>query len=243
MLAGDSWGRGEWDPTCSVILHSGLEKYLKESGHIVLNICIGGISNQDIVNRISNYLQRSSRLLPELILVFQTEYTRDFKHNKMQTDFFDSQDWTNLTNIQDLQNCWVERFYLQLCKIATMFSIPIKIIGGCSDTKFFDNMENDYPGCDIVCQSFTNLILNGQHTILNPVFSWYTQSAKNLIQKLYKVLPPASIDDLLNEMDRGFERECSLAENPDFFYPDGKHPNRIGHQILFDFLMSKKILD
>jgi len=242
MLVGDSWGCGEWNFNSSGILHPGLEQYLREDGHEVHNISRGSISNLDIVHRISDYYQRHNKQSLDLILVFQTEYSRDFKHNKMQEDF-GVNDWENLKEIKDLQNQWIERFYFRLSEISIRFSVPIKIIGGCSDTIYFDDMSKDYPGCDIVCQSFTNLILFDDDRISDPVFSWYSKSSADLVEKLYKILPMESVNNLVNEIDRGFERECLLKENPTFFYPDGKHPNRIGHRILFDFLKSQKILD
>jgi hypothetical protein len=240
LLVGDSWGCGEWDLHCTSILHTGLEQYLLDDGHQVDNISYGGISNLDIVNRISGYLELPNKLLPNLILVFQTEYSRDYKHDKIQKDF-GCDDWQDLTTVEDLTNKWVERFYFRLSEISSKFSIPIKIIGGCSDTFYFDNMSKDYPGCDIVCQSIVNLILTGDHRISTPIFSWYTKKITELVKKLYEILPLTSIDDLESKIDQGFKRECLLRECPEFFYPDGIHPNRFGHKILFDFLKASRV--
>ena len=34
-------------------------------------------------------------------------------------------------------------------------------------------------------------------------------------------------------------RRSKLLSNKDLFYPDGWHPNRIGHKILFDLIIQK----
>lgn len=241
-LAGDSWACGEWNPECTKILHGGLAQYLQEDGHQVRNLSQGGLSNLDIVHRIKNRHDRYDTEEPDLVLVFQTEYSRDYKHDSMQ-DQFGSGDWQDLTQGQDLVNRWVERFYIQLSEIAAKFAVPIKIIGGCSDTMPFDNMPQDYPGCDIICQSMTNLILNNNHQIQAPIYSWYTKNTRDLIKKFRHHLSDDHMQFIMHDMERGFQRECLLREHPVFFWPDGIHPNRSGHKILFDFLKKTGIFD
>ena len=238
LITGDSWGKGEWNNTCTEINHAGLEKYLLDDGFSVSNISKPGCSNLDVVYRIKNYLDRNQSRLPSKILVFQTEWTRDFKYDDMQKDF-GIDDWTNLSTVTDLQNKWVERFYFRLSEISQKYKIPISIIGGCSDTMFFDDMDKDYSGCEIICQSFTNLVLTKNDYIQNPVYSWYTKETQPLIAKLRKMISEREIDSLLKEIDQGFERESILRENPEYFYPDGIHPNRKSHLMLFQYLKQK----
>lgn len=239
LIVGDSWGIGEWNPECTKILHHGLTYYLNQDEHTVTNISHGGISNLDIVNRLNHYFNRCQEL-PDLVLVFQTEYSRDYKHKNMQEDF-GSKDFDNIKKLEDLRNKWIERFYFRLSEISKKFSLPIKIIGGCSDAMNFDDMSKDYFGCHIVCQSFTNLVLNGNHKTQTPVYSWYTNKSKPLVEELKKILPTDSIEGLLDDISLGFERENIVRENPELFYPDGVHPNRHSHRILFDFLKSQKV--
>jgi hypothetical protein len=241
LIIGDSWGKGEWNNNCDDINHTGLEQYLIDDGHTVTNINKGGSSNLDMIFRLHNYLERTESQLPEKILVFQTEWTRDFKYDGMQLDY-GSDDWNNLQVPEDLSSKWIERFYFRLSEISQKYKIPIDIIGGCSDTMFFDNMYQDYPGCSIVCQSLTNFIITGDKNIDIPVFSWYTPEAELLIKKLKSFLPESGVHQLLDLMNQGFERECLLRENPQYFYPDGKHPNRHGHYLLFQLLKQQMIV-
>ena len=240
LLAGDSWGCGEWYHEGAQILHKGIEQYLMDDGHVVENLSWRGISNLDIAHRIRFYFENYDRLLPDIILVFQTEYSRDSKHQRMQTDF-GANDWTDIKQFSDLSDQWIGRFYQRLSDISQAFDVPVKIIGGCSDTMHFDCMDQDYPGCEIVCQSATHLILHNNHRISAPVFSWYTKESVDLVQQIKSCLCTDAQREFMKSIDAGIQREFLLRENPEFFWPDGVHPNRIGHKIIFDFLKSAGI--
>jgi lysophospholipase L1-like esterase len=234
LIAGDSWGCGEWNVECTEILHAGLEFYLQQDGHTVVNISKGGCSNLDIVHRLSTWLERYNSQQLDTVFIFQTEYTRDYKH------FCNENDWQKITSLQELTDRWIERIYSRLSSIAQQYKLKIYIIGGCSDTKFFDNMQQDYPGCEIACQSLTNFLINNDPVIKTPVHSWYTKSTEDLIERV-KLLTNDTAG-ILNELTNGFERESLIREHPDLFYPDGKHPNRIGYQKLYEFLKTLSII-
>lgn len=242
LIAGDSWGKGEWNLECTAVRHSGLQQYLENDGYTVTNISKGGISNLDTVARLSHYLDHYGTRLPDRIMVFQTEYTRDFKHYAMQHDF-GSLDFSRIKTINDLISCWVERFYMRLSELSVQYQVPIFIIGGCSDTMAFDNMSLDYPGCTIACQSMVNLIIQGYASISSPVFSWYNSDTEVLVNKVRTVVDKKNADEILKEIDKGFERSCLLKENPEYFYPDGTHPNKLSHRILYDYLQTHHMFD
>lgn len=237
LIAGDSWGCGEWNIACTEILHKGLEQYLIDDGYCVFNVSKPSISNLDIINRINQWYDRFEDIKIEKIFVFQTEFTRDFKHDIMQ-QMYGANDWS-IKTVDDLASTWVERFYFRLSEIAQEKKCKIYLLGGASDTMWFDNMENDYPGCSIACQSVTNLILEKNPKIEVPVFSWFTKNTEELVKKLKKIV---SAEDILNQINLGIERESLLEENPNFFFPDGIHPNRTGHKILYDFLKEQQLL-
>ncbi len=236
IIAGDSWGCGEWDAVdgCHQVVHTGLSYYLEESGARVTNLSAGGLSNLDIVGRISAWLERFPDQVPDKILVFQTEYTRDYKHRNSTLDDL------NVNSFSDIANRWISRFYQRLSEISLEHKCPVAMIGGASDTMWFDSMSQHYPGCTIACQSVSNLLINHEHRTNRPVFSWYSTHDQDLITHARTQLSdPADIIDAIN---RGFERERHVAEHPNLFYPDGCHANRTGHKILFDFLKSQNIV-
>jgi hypothetical protein len=240
LISGDSWGVGEWNLTCTKVNHGGIGQYLVEDNHQVTNLSRGGTSNLDSVFRLTNYLERDQLIKPNCILIFQTEFTRDFKHNTRQQDY-NSKDLIDLTSVNDIASRWIERFYTRLSEISQKYQIPVYIIGGCSDTMFFDDIDSVYPGCKIACQSTTNLLITGNHQIDDPVFSWYTQSSLDFLNKIKSISSGNDLDLLLGKIQQGMERENILFENPNLFYPDGKHPNKEGHLILYDFLKLQQI--
>ncbi len=238
LICGDSWARGEWNVECTQILHKGIEQYFSDDGIKVTNISKGGISNLDIIDRIANFLENSNLPAVTHIIVFQTEFTRDLKHHRRQHDY-GADDWAGIEEIEHFADRLIERFYQRLSELSKNHDIPIFLVGGCSDTKQFTDMSCDYPGCEIVCQSMTNLIINHDSNIQDPVFSWYSSNTQEFVERIRSLLPQDKVDNLIHDIDKGYERACLLHENPDWFYPDGQHPNRHGHFVLYQLLKSK----
>lgn len=237
LIAGDSWGCGEWLPDSKGIAHTGIQHYLEQDGHTVVNISRGGISNQDIVTRIALYLERFAELQPRQILVFQTEFDRDYKHRDRQMDY-GANDWCTPQKIPDI---WVARFYHGLSQIAQRHGVSIGIIGGCSDTLWFDDMDLDYPGCQILCQSMINLVLHQDHRVRNPVLSWYTKQSAEFVQSMRThVQTDHGLLLLLDHIQQGLDRECLVLEHPEWFYPDGVHANRHAHLVLYQHISKGK---
>lgn len=240
ILVGDSWGCGEWDKDCSWNPHRGLEQFLLEDGHSVVNLSNQGISNHDIYQRIEHYFKRHTSHTIDSIIVFQTEYNRDYKHSQGWEGVLDADDWNEIIEPEDIAMRWISRFYRNLSEISQRVGCQVFIIGGHSDTLWLDNMAEHYPGCEIVCQSMTNLILKGEHRISQPVLSFYEQRTEQLVQRIKSKLDSADrLEKLVALIDQGYQREMLLRENPAYFYPDGIHPNRQGIRILYDFLKGK----
>lgn len=231
LIAGDSWGLGEWMRGDLGIgtSHTGLEHYLSEIDHNVVNLSIAGGSNLQILRRLTSFLERHPDKKFDQIFVFQTEYTRDYPYAH-------EDDWTHIKHANDLAHIWLARFYSGLSEISKKYNITIDIIGGCCDTVWLDDFDAHYPGVNIICQSLVNLITKNQPRITNPVLSWYTRSTVDLIKKLNALLPDFEKNQLLDLIDLGFERENLVWGKPKYFFPDGIHANRHGHKILFDYI-------
>lgn len=239
LVVGDSWGCGEWDKDCTHNPHRGLEQYLTEDGHQVTNLSNQGISNHDIYQRIETYFRRNPQHDIDAVFVFQTEWTRDYKHSSGWDNALQANDWNEIKTAEDLGMRWISRFYRNLSEISAKVGCKVYVIGGASDALWLDNIEDHYPGCIVVCQSMTNLIINGDHRISTPVFSWYEQKAAELVQQLKAKLSQQELSNLLTLIDQGYQREILLRETPKYFYPDGIHPNRQGIRMLYDFLKQK----
>jgi len=243
LIVGDSWGCGEWDKDCNFNPHRGLEQFLLDDGHSVVNLSSQGISNHDIYQRAYQYFQRHQPHDIDTILVFQTEYNRDYKHSLGWEETLGAQDWNSVVQPEDMAMRWISRFYQNLSQLSQSTGCAVKIIGGHSDTLWFDNIEEHYPGCKIICQSMTNLILTGQQCIDQPVLSFYERKTEDLVRKIKDTLNSTDkVERLLTLIDQGYQREMLLRQNPQYFYPDGIHPNRQGIRILYDFLKREQHL-
>jgi hypothetical protein len=238
IISGCSWSCGEWDvdhqaeEKISILQHGGLGQYIEESGQTVLNLGIPGGSNLAAAKRVQTWLERNPDVVVDKIFMFQTEYDRD--HRMIFED-----DFTNVTHANTVPNIWVARYCYRLVDIARLARCTVYIIGGVADADWFDNFEQDYPGVKIACQSMTNLLINGDHRVDIPVLSWYNKYSPPLIKRIRSHLDDAETAKLLNDVDRGFERENLVFQHPEWFWPDGNHPNRTAHRVLYDFLVAQ----
>ena len=223
VISGDSWGCGCWD-TNQKVYHRGLEQLLHDAGHKVINISQGGSDLESIVERLSDYLlllrDRPPLWMDEpvtKVFVMQTEWHRlMFKRD-------DSPELHRYQNEGDDRKI-IASFYGTLSSLATEYNVDIHIIGGCSDTVWLDEFENYYPGVTVVCQSFTNLLVNDNHRIDNPVFS--VRFPKELL----------NTEDAINLAMQGEKREQIWKDNPEWMWPDGSHPNHLGHKKLYEHI-------
>jgi len=227
LIAGDSWGCGCWD-TNQKVYHRGLEQYLHDNGHNVINLSGGGSCLEETTQVLGNFL-RQIQLSPWLwmpepitkVFVFQTEWNRGSNFDWLLSSA--QRELHKFKNQGDDQKI-IASFYGALSYIAIEYNVDIQIIGGCSDIIWIDDFQKCYPGVSIACQSFTNLLVNDNHRIDNPVFSVR--------------FPPQLIEDehTMQLAQLGQEREKIWQANPDWMYPDGGHPNHLGHKKLYEHI-------
>jgi hypothetical protein len=254
VIAGDSWSVGEWDQDLNKITHSGLEQYLSEDGHAVCNIGASGNSNAGAVQDLRSCLNilKSVGQTVDRAFVFQTEWHRDFNINgislfellnrdarlfnstKLGNPIDEGEDYFLVHNIstpQDLEQCITRFFYQKLSSIAQEYSVDIQIIGGCADAN-----ECNYSGVQVACNSMTNLIMEQNNS---PVSSYYFDIP---LQNWMRQQFPNKLGDLMELYERGMSKLDLMKQNPKWFWPDGRHPNRDGHRILYEFLKTKNII-
>ena len=242
IISGCSWSCGEWstdhqaEQKIPALQHGGLGQYIQEeSGQTVLNLGIPAGSNLQSAKRVMTWLDRNPTVDVEHIFMFQTEWDRDYKMI-FEDDFEVIQDAYTLPGI------WTARYYSRLSELAQTAGCRVSLIGGLSDTIWLDNFETEYPGVQLVCQSMTNLLINDVHKVDVPVLSWYNKKSIQLIERIRSHLTPEQTVDLLNMIDSGFERENLVFGYPEWFWPDGNHPNRAAHQVLYKFLVAEGYL-
>jgi lysophospholipase L1-like esterase len=238
IIAGDSWGCGEWagrQPHYG-ISHAGLTKYLIDSGYHVLNLSRPGGTNRYSSDRVSDFLQVNQQLQISCAIVFQTEWLRDVLVEDPVTL---TEDLTY--GYTGLKNRLMSRFYNHLSQASVQYNVPVYLVGGSGDTIWLDQFTKEYPGLQISCQSLTNLILKNNHNISDPVHALFVNNTESCVEHIKKHLNNADLELLLEDIDKGHRRCDQWRKEKEYFWPDGSHPNRLGHQILFEFLKTQTL--
>lgn len=241
LIAGDSWSVGEWSHSSNI--HNGFGQYLHDNGHFVCNLGVGGGWNGLSVSRLDSFLNSNTYNIDQIshIFVFQTEWIRDVLSSQYPySNLFVEQDFDY--DYQTLKNRVLSRFYHSLSNIATQVNKTIFIIGGASDTSWLDKFSTEYPNLEIVCQSFTNLLVNNNHRINDPVYSLYSRDHDRFVNKLKELYIDKDFRFVLDDMDLASKRIKIFNSNKEFFWPDFRHPNRKAHKILFDFINKNYIV-
>ena len=137
---------------------------------------------------------------------------------------------------QQIEN---KEYYELLGEAQSIYNVPIYLIGGTVDTLSPEVIKEC--GLKSACQSLVNLVLTGEHLIKEPTLSFVFPLLE------YDILDECEglIDDkeyFLKIEKMGNDRYQLMLDNPEYFYPDGVHPNRKAYKILFDHLKESNII-
>lgn len=235
IVSGDSWGAGEMNKDQS-IGHGGLNQYLTEHGYDVRNLSYPGGSNLEACKRLEHYLHLNKHIHNEIkfIIFWYTEFFREIWHYQRKNELQEELSF----GYAQLRDRWVCRPCYVLTEIMQRWNIPIYIIGGASDAYLYEKFEEDFTGLKVVCQSTVNLLLNNNSNIDNPVYNTYMPGWVDEFLNLIKPgIATKDLEELTQDIDLGIQRLKALHSNPQYFYPDGIHPNRHAQKILFEFLL------
>jgi hypothetical protein len=220
-IAGDSWACGEWGRNISIkqrlfngqsslfVLHTGLQFFL-EKKHKVINVGLGGSSNFQAVDRLSNAMHKDNF---DYIFYFQTDPLRDSN--------FETFEKYKSIRIQDIaleQNNLLKMTYDKLNRL----NKTVYAIGGAS--KLNDELLTNYTNIVSYIPSLAEFLVKGY---THPLF-WQSQwldyiENKCNIECLDILLKYKSMQDGLMQ-DRYAK----------YFQPDGRHPNKYSHKLLYD---------
>jgi hypothetical protein len=208
LIGGDSWGCGEfnWHNKKHVVTHKGLEQYLCDDGFVVANCSQPGSSNRKSISRVS-YQPNLSEY--DHIIWFQSDPFRDLApYNKFNSMF------NSYQQLLDCSNELLNSSYNTLNQLGN----KVICIGGCSKLDpDIHNYENLIPLVDSVVE----LILP---TVTAPQV-WCSGWIHFIDSSTNETL----LDQLL--IDKKIQDQ--IGDDP-MFIPDGYHPNRDGHRVLFD---------
>ena len=241
LIAGDSWAAGvgiDSDDSLAHMKYGGITELLSNRGYQIRNLAKPGGSNLQSCDALKNYLFFNEHEIPQIQCVFfwQTEFFREiwyYRSAELKKEFE--------VGYALLKDHWIYRPYHRLAEISQLWNIPIYIIGGCSDTVWYDDFEKDFPGLKIICQSATNYIINSSHRIPDPVFCQFITRgwSDEFVALVKKDISNKDLELLLHDMTLGKNRIKQLDGNKQFFYPDGIHPNAHAQRLLFDLILKE----
>ena len=232
LISGCSWACGEWsrgDINYDIVF-PGLQYNFQQDNIDCVNLGIPRGSNLAIANELTGWLSRNPDTKIDKIFVFQTDWIRDSK-------MIFEEDFSKITTATNLQNIYISRFYSRLSEISNLANAPVYLIGGVSDTMWLDNFQDFYPGVHILCQSWVNFCINDSHRIDDPVHSYYVGGyTEEIIKKIKPFLSDQECQHLLDLVDKGLERKTLIFSTPEYFWPDGIHPNRYASAKLYSLI-------
>lgn len=209
VIAGDSWGCGEWDYIDDITLgvtHLGLEKYFTDYGCKVHNLSRGGASNSDSIKQLNyNFLKWAK---PDIIFWLQTDPMRDLR------PYEKSSFPQTISDLIKQQNVLLEKTY------TTLNSLGMKIhcLGG---TFKLSPSITSYPNLILLINSIIDFL--GSKAPEFWISDWIHN--ENLISK-----------EFLDELYTIPDPRKSLPK--EWFQPAAApHPNREAHRKIFEFIL------
>ena len=235
VVTGDSWACGEWDSEHGNV-HGGLAEILKHNGHEVVNLAVPGTDNRTATHNLKWFLHNNQSHNITQIIFFKSDIARQINTPDLQRGYI------------DFKNTIIHSFYFALAEAVQKYQVPCAIIGGSSDAFSRDwtanaamNYHEKLKGLTIAVPSFTNLIVNDNSNKLT--FSiWREADTETILTAIKASSTNQDIAILIEDLDLAQRRYNLWHHNAEFF-PDGNHPNRRAHQILYEFLIQEKYLN
>jgi len=229
-IFGDSFANGETDSR-SKLEHLGLTQYLMDAGHLVVNFSRQGNTTSGVIEDYPFHIRQNEHLKFDIALIFQTEPSRS------------TQEWIGSiksgTSVKDVDVHMIKYYYGELLKSQNQFEVPIYLIGGTVDTLSPEVIKEC--GLKLACQSLVNLVLTGEHLIKEPILSFvFPLPVYNILEECEDLIDDKEYFLKIEKM--GNDRYKLMLDNPEYFYPDGVHPNRKAYKILFDHLKESNII-
>jgi hypothetical protein len=230
LIAGDSWGCGEWDFRNGILTntHRGLQQFLEWGNtdvcdnhlNYVENISKGASSNVNTLNE----LQKINDITKyDYVIVFVTDYFRDFIltphfNNKINdgTIPFDA-----VSSKQKLLSVYREFEIYFINKLSKLKNNNIILLGGLS--KVNSNLLLDYDNLKSPIPSIIEFLLPDlyQHNIF----------VEKLLPNIPDNIEPNYLDFLNEEYNK-----WETASHGLFFLLDRNHPDRNGHLLIYNKL-------
>ena len=230
LIIGDSWSRGELsfkkNDIGHDIVHTGTEQYLIDAGHTVINLGILGGSNSQAMLNYQKFKDQA-----DYIFWFQTDPLRDVNGKNNDGEPF-VELLKRFNSIKAVFDYLIDDIQNKINNIAVEKNQIVHVIGGFSvitpNINKFSNLKNFITNVNALIDPSTNFEIYGYF----PEFKWFIDiieycKTHNLISDCIK----QEYIDIMSGHERIFDY---MRENTQYYWPDGFHPNRQGHKIIFD---------
>lgn len=217
VIAGDSWGAGEWINL--EITHSGLAQYFVDDGFNVVNLSQPGNGPFCLLQPLSSFLEVNKKILNiQHVFLLQSDIGRDFKkfgHSQAYRPI----DWNKTKDLKENIKKIYRDFYSNLNHIGQNWGVTIHLIGGLTDLVMDFAHEFDY--VNFLVPSWVQLI----EPTASPVFLF----SQTDIPDYYR-----DKQQLLSYGQSAVERFDIFCNSQ--FFPDNGHPGRDAHKLLHQHL-------
>lgn len=242
FIAGLSWARGEWvGPN---VVHDGTEQYFIDAGYTVINVAKPRVTHKKIhdlldAGLLENYqpgdqifwIQADPLLdiiVPELIDLGLLKERR----NRPLPTF--SNRIKLASGVKNLIQQQQEQIYNELNQLAVKYSTQIHCIGGTYNIN--PNIVSKFSNLNLLVQSWIHLLVGH--------LKEYPQ-VNNADFGVCHTWDIDCVDLSIFDLDLVEQVKSEVAEltgnirvmDELIFHPDGLHPNREGHKILYDYLV------
>lgn len=220
FIGGDSWGVGEL-PTLE---HLGLEQYFREDGYTVFNSAFRGAGTRDSISQLLETVKQAHQP-GDYIFWIQSDPIRNLRpYSNLPNELADAGSLTALMHRQ------LTNDYNQLHSLGRRFNSMVYLIGGL--TSVVKYLVDERPRLNILLTSWVELLVGSQY----PNTDWENFCICN---------SDYTINDFGDQIDRNlvdqlyeFDQNKQVFRNQ-LFRPDGFHPNREGHKILYNYIKEK----
>ena len=237
IIAGDSWGCGEWSTSGNGqpgrVLHKGLEQYFIDVGKQVYNCATGGFSNTNSIDALREALLTQP---PSTVFWIQSDPIRDLRPfwrlPESETPYKNlTEEIAKHNGFESLCRSLISKHYQALNELG----VEIHLIGGKRDidVDLLEGLNNLKP----TVPSWTHLLVGHieKYQNLFPVSTMSDYTVANIDLESYNIELRHRVVD---EMHRA--SLCwGIYDEQMIFHPDGQHPNREGHRVLFDYIVKE----
>lgn len=218
FIGGDSWACGEWPEGPSLhAAHKGLEEYFKQDNYQVINTARGGASNHDSVSLLSSAV-KTFYSNNDIVIWIQTDPIRNVSLDQLPSAV------EQAGGINPLMRQLAQKDYNRLDQLL----LPVYAIGG------LYSIQQDLLPPNVTCliESWVGLLDSTwtESAILDS--NW---TVDDLHLEIFK--EQSLVKLCINELTQ-LTANRQVYNDP-LFHPNGNHPNREGHRILYNYIKER----